>query len=306
MPCTRPASDIPNRSSATPRPAGGARQPSRRAARICGERVRRDAGPGGAVAPRHSHAVGLCRRGPEARVRAHRTSRIHSRATSDRRALAIRHARGGERVEQRYDFATGELPSRFRFEGEAPCDGRRRDLRQPLRADPGPPGDQRRDECRVRRPPARVRRTRLDTRDVAERETSTPGDEEPAVDGALWWSTPGALATWHRVLTAAVRARPSDTPERTRRARSRPSTRSTLGPGGATGCSRSPAWCRVSSTTSRIVRRYASPRVVVTSDSRSFGAGTERHGRSCGRVASTWSVPNRSGSAWPMRRCSTC
>ena len=33
-----------------------------------------------------------------------------------------------------------------------------------------------------------------------ERETMTPGDEEPAVDGALWWEhARGAGDLWHRV-----------------------------------------------------------------------------------------------------------
>ncbi len=99
-------------------------------------------------------------------------------------------------VEQRYDFATAELSSSFRFEGDgavamvdvvtfasrtqptlvlqevtvetsATCD-----LRFRATVDPGStPGT------------------------WLERETSTPGDEEPAVDGAMWWSTPGGLAT---------------------------------------------------------------------------------------------------------------
>ena len=100
------------------------------------------------------------------------------------------------RVEQRYDFSTGELHSGFRFDGggavgkvdivtfasrseptlvlqeialevTAACDVRVR-----VSVDPGSnPGK------------------------WLDRETSTPGDEQPAVDGAMWWAPAGDLGS---------------------------------------------------------------------------------------------------------------
>jgi protein-glucosylgalactosylhydroxylysine glucosidase len=101
-----------------------------------------------------------------------------------------------DQVEQRYDFSTAELTSRFCFAGDgataivevvtfasrseptlvlqeisvevnAACD-----VRVHAVVDPGStPGTWR------------------------DRETSTPGDPEPAVDGAMWWAPPGGLDT---------------------------------------------------------------------------------------------------------------
>jgi hypothetical protein len=101
-----------------------------------------------------------------------------------------------DQIEQRYDFSTGELHSRFRVHGaeavatvevvtfasrsqptlvlqeialgvSAACDVRVRAIVDPD-SNPG---------------------TWLD------RETATPGEPEPAVDGAMWWAPPGGLGS---------------------------------------------------------------------------------------------------------------
>ena len=174
----------------------------RGAARLCRERVRGVARPGSAFAARASSPVGPCGRGPGGARRGRtRTCHIRSRATSGSES-------GGyptppmrsTRVEQRYQFATGELHlelsvrrrrcramvdvvtfasrtsrrlvlQEVTVETSATCDVRLR-----ASVDPG-----------------------LDTRDVAARGDVTPGDEEPAVDGAMWWRRPGTRRPWRRV-----------------------------------------------------------------------------------------------------------
>jgi hypothetical protein len=99
-------------------------------------------------------------------------------------------------LEQRYDFSCGELHSRFRFT----IDGTSAEVEVVTLASRSEPSVAMQ-EVTVRVSAACELRLRATIDPLSTpgtwrgRETATPGEQEPAVDGAMWWETLGGLST---------------------------------------------------------------------------------------------------------------